>query len=119
MQDTVFIRNLEVLTTIGVYEFERAQPQRVIMDIEVPTDLVAAGLNDNLNSTIDYGAIVSLVENIAQQNNTELLECFGQRICDEIFQHFTVDRLTLTLHKPDIIENVSSVGVVLRRTRPT
>ncbi|MEM0912583.1 MAG: dihydroneopterin aldolase [Pseudomonadota bacterium] len=119
MQDTVFIKNLEILTVIGVYDHEREKPQRVIIDLEILADLSTAGSNDNLDSTIDYGAIVSLVERLAQNNDTLLLERFGQRLCDGIFQHFSVDQLTLTLHKPDIIQNVKSVGVILRRKRPT
>ena len=119
MQDTVFIKNLEVLPIIGVYDFEREKPQRVLVDIEMLADLRIAGNDDALASTVDYGAVVSLVERLAKNNTSELLESFGERICEQIFAHFSVNQLTLTLHKPDIIESAKSVGVILRRKRMT
>ena len=117
MQDTVFIRNLEISTLIGVYEYEREQKQRVIIDLEICADLREAGSTDSLEATIDYGAIVALIESIAEGNNSMLLERFGQVICDQVFENFSVSQLTLTLNKPDIINNASGVGVVLRRKR--
>ena len=55
MSDVVEIRGLRVMGTHGVLEEERQRAQPFEVDIDVETDLAAAGRSDDLTDTIFAG----------------------------------------------------------------
>ena len=55
--DTITIADLEVFYQVGVTEEERAQPQRLLVTVEMSGDFGAAAARDNLADTIDYFAV--------------------------------------------------------------
>ena len=46
--DTVFLHGLKAQTLIGVFDWERRQPQTVLLDIDIRADLSAAEKSDNV-----------------------------------------------------------------------
>ncbi|GLR71180.1 dihydroneopterin aldolase [Agaribacter marinus] len=117
MKDTVFIRGLELSSIIGVYDFERNAKQRVIVDIEIATDLTLASSTDNISDTIDYGHIAETLSQVASNSSFQLLEALGKKMLDTLFEYYPLESVTLTINKPDIIANANGVGVILRRNR--
>ncbi len=114
--DKVFIKGLVLNTLIGVYEFERHAKQRIIVDVSMQLDLRKAGLSDNVNDTADYGKIAERLNNIAQQSSFQLLEALGEAMVQCILTEFAVEKVKLTINKPDILEGVEGVGIVLYRS---
>ena len=51
--DKVFIRGLEVLTTIGVYEWEKGIRQKLCFDLEMGFDNRPAAATDDINLALD------------------------------------------------------------------
>ena len=47
--DIVFIKQLEVITTIGVYDWEKSLQQKLYFDLEMAFDNRPAALNDDIN----------------------------------------------------------------------
>lgn len=113
--DKVFITGLELYTLIGVYDFERLAKQRVLVDLELQTSLSSAGKSDDVVDTLDYGAIAKRVEDIANQSSYHLLEAFAAEILRVLQQEFSPKSVLLRIHKPDILDNVKSVGIELYR----
>ncbi|PJF33565.1 MAG: bifunctional dihydroneopterin aldolase/7,8-dihydroneopterin epimerase, partial [Phototrophicales bacterium] len=52
--DIVFIEQLEVLTTIGVFDWEKEIKQKLVFDLELGTDIRQAAASDDLKDTLDY-----------------------------------------------------------------
>ena len=52
--DKIFLHGMKAETLIGVYEWERQQPQTLIIDLDIalPDN---AGAQDDINQTIHYG----------------------------------------------------------------
>ena len=117
MKDSVFIKGLELRSLIGVYEFERHSPQRVIVDLELAADLSLAGKSDKVEDTIDYGAVAEKLGEIATKSKFLLLEALGEAMSEALFDNFNISQLTLTLNKPDIIANAAGVGITIRRSK--
>ena len=56
--DRIYVQGIELLCVIGVEDWERLMPQRVLMDIEVRGDFSAATESDDLVDAVDYQAFV-------------------------------------------------------------
>ena len=55
--DIVYIRELEIETIIGIYDWEREQKQVVSLDLEMGTDISAAARSEDIENTLDYKAV--------------------------------------------------------------
>ena len=115
--DKVYIKGLQLYTLIGVYDFEREAKQRVILDIELDADLQKAGRSDNVADTLDYGKIAQRLAAVADTSQYQLLEALGEKIATVLLDEFATSKVCLTINKPDILDNVSAVGVRLTRSR--
>jgi dihydroneopterin aldolase len=117
--DKVYINGLQLYTLIGVYDFERHAKQRVIVDIELQINLQPAGRSDNVADTLDYGKIADRLADIADNASYQLLEALGEHMAKSILDEFPTDAVSLTINKPDILDNVTAVGIKIMRSRAT
>ena len=62
--DCIQLRGLRVLCIVGVLPEERERPQPLELDIDIFSDLAAAGESDEMNDTVDYGAVTETVTEI-------------------------------------------------------
>ncbi|MFT4654720.1 MAG: dihydroneopterin aldolase [Kangiellaceae bacterium] len=115
--DKVYINGLQLYTLIGVYDFERHAKQRVIVDIELHTNLQQAGRSDNVADTLDYGKIAQRLADIADNASYQLLEALGEHMAKVLLDEFAAESVNLTINKPDILDNVTAVGIKIVRSR--
>ncbi|MBT1450377.1 dihydroneopterin aldolase [Glaciecola sp. XM2] len=116
--DKVKIQGLTLYSLIGVYDFERLQKQRVTADLVMYTDLSKAGLSDDVGDTLDYGKVAQRMVDIADASSFKLLEALANAMVISIFDEFPVEKLRLSLYKPDILDNADNVGISITRERP-
>ncbi len=117
--DTVFIKQLEVRTTIGVFDWERKIKQKLVFDIELSTDIRAAANTDQLKDTLDYKAIAHAVYDMVEASEYQLVETVAEKVAAMILKDFNVDWLSLTLNKPGAVSIAESVGVSIERGQKT
>lgn len=119
MTDMLRIRGLEVLTTIGVPEDEREQPQRVFVDADISLDMSAAAASDDVVDTVDYGSLIAGIEALAATGERKLLERLGAEIADLILQHGSVTEVAVEVAKGKVpvAQKVSAVSVRVIRAR--
>ncbi len=115
--EQIIIQGLQLPTIIGVYDWERTQPQTLIVDIVISADLSAACRTDDVNDTLDYAKLSEELVELAKQSEFELLEAFASAICDTLMLHKAITDLDVTVEKPDILPNARRVAVRLARTR--
>lgn len=113
MQDTVFIRGLELAAVIGVYEAERQAPQRLVADLELDCDTRAAAVSDAVEDTLDYQQIAHDIEHFAVSTRFYLVETLANRLADRLLADHPITALSLELTKPDVM--APNVGVRIRR----
>nr|WP_136250433.1 dihydroneopterin aldolase [Ningiella ruwaisensis] len=116
--DKVFIEGLTLYTLIGVYDFERHEKQRVVVDLEMSYDLSRAAKTDSVNDTLDYGKVAQRLGAIAEEASFELLEALANNMIQVLFEEFDVTKLKLKLSKPDILKQANNVGILIERERP-
>mgnify|MGYP002525254708 CR=1 FL=1 len=70
--DTVKIERLELDCIIGINPWERLTKQQITVDIEIDTDLTAAGKSDSIEDTINYRTIAKTVTTEVDRKSTRL-----------------------------------------------
>ncbi|TFH88705.1 dihydroneopterin aldolase [Billgrantia azerbaijanica] len=117
--DRVLIESLGVDTVIGVYDWERSVTQRLLLDLELATDIRPAAAGDDLALTLDYAAISERIARFAAEHDFALVETFAERLATVLRDEFAIAWLRLTVRKPGAVPAASAVGVRIERgTRP-
>lgn len=80
--DRILISGLRELGVHGVLAEEQLRPQPFEVDIELLVDATAAGASDELEDTVDYGAVCEAVSRIVSSEQYRLLERLATRIAD-------------------------------------
>ena len=119
MVDTIELRGLRVVAAHGVLPEEQVQAQPFEIDLDVETDLALAGRSDQLDDTLDYGALVARAERAAAGAHVELLERLAQRIADAVLEDERVLGVTVGIRKlrPPVPFDLATAGVRITRRR--
>ena len=113
--DTVYIRELEIETIIGIYDWERTQKQVVSMDLEMATDIRAAASSDNIAEALDYKAVAKRLIDFVEESEFQLIETLAESIAKLVMQEFNVPWLKLRIGKPGAVTGSKDVGVIIER----
>lgn len=117
--DLVLIETLGVDTVIGVYEWERTITQRLLLDLELATDIRPAAASDDIALTLDYAAISERIIAFAAEHEFALVETFAERLADSLREEFAIAWLRLTIRKPAAVPAAAAVGVSIARGHRT
>ena len=113
--DIVYIRELEVRTIIGIYDWDREQQQVVSMDLEMGSDITRAAATDSIEQALDYKAVAKRIIQFVEGSEFFLVETLAERIAEIVLNEFSVPWLKLRLGKPGAVTGSRDVGVVIER----
>ncbi len=97
--DTILIKDLDVSYRVGVPDAERAQPQRLLLTIELSRDFRAAAASDNLADTIDYYALTRRLLRLGEGRSWRLIEKLACDIADLILAEFGAAAVSVEVKK--------------------
>ena len=112
----ISIVDLEVFYRVGVPEAERAQPQRLLLTLELESDFSAAAKSDGIADTIDYFAVTQRLLHFGTGREWKLIEKLAADIADATLAEFPAQAVTV-LVKKFIIPQTRHVAVSLTRHR--
>ena len=107
---SVFLREVEVICSIGLHDFERAEKQRVLIDVEVRLDPENEPTADTVADTLDYDQVREAVISLAEAQHYDLQETLARRIFDAISALKDVEGVAVTTQKPDVYPNCKTVA---------
>ncbi|NTJ37871.1 bifunctional dihydroneopterin aldolase/7,8-dihydroneopterin epimerase [Vibrio vulnificus] len=113
--DKVFIEQLEVITTIGVYDWEQQIKQKLALDIEMAHDNRPAGKSDDVADALDYAQVSEAVLNHIESGRFLLVERVAEEVAELIMTQFSVPWIRIRLAKPGAVPQARAVGVVIER----
>ena len=113
--DKVFIKDLEVETVIGIYDWEREVRQLISISLVMDFDLTKAAKTDKIEDSLNYKKISKRVIKLAEILKSKLIENLAQKIADTILKEFPVSSIVVTVEKPGSLRGSSSVGVTIKR----
>jgi dihydroneopterin aldolase len=108
----ICINDLEVMMHIGVTEEERQKAQRVIFSLDAEIIPQTNWQKDNIDNVVSYVDIIEMIEALAEERkDIKLLETLAEMILESCFKNKQITSVDLSIQKPDVIDNVESVGV--------
>ena len=113
----VFVRDLELMALIGIYDHEKVNKQRIIVNIDLSVHEADGPVIDEISHVVSYEIIAKKVEAIVAEGHVNLVETMAERFAEACLRDRRVAAARVRIEKPDIIPNARSVGVEIERAR--
>jgi 7,8-dihydroneopterin aldolase/epimerase/oxygenase len=111
------IEDMEFYAFHGHFREEQIVGNKFLIDIEIETDLDAAGISDKLEDAVDYTVACRIVKQ-EMEKKSKLLENIALRILDSLFLNLkNIKKATVRIKKmnPPVGAKVGSVSVIMSR----
>ena len=112
----ISIIDLEVFYRVGVPDAERAQPQRLLLSVEMEFDFSAAEQSDSIADTIDYFAVTQRLLKLGEGREWNLIEKLAADVADLILKEFKPQSVSVEVKK-FVIPQTRHVSVKIKKQR--
>ena len=119
--DRLFLRGIEAWGYHGVFDFERRNGQRFVVDVDWWLNTADTVTSDRLDQTLCYQGLFDAVQDIVGGEPVSLIETLCDRLVTGLHARFTrAVAIEVTVHKPEapIRGTFLDVGVTMRRQNP-
>jgi dihydroneopterin aldolase len=119
MKTEIALEGLSFYAFHGYYEEERKTGNKFLVDIKVVTDLKESSNFENLDTTVNYEVLYSIVKS-EMNKPSKLLENVGKNILDEVFKKITLlesAEVSISKFSPPIGGPCEKAKVTLRRVK--
>lgn len=116
--DKICIEELRIFAHHGVFEHENINGQNFYVNAALYVDTEKAGMNDDLESSVDYSKVCELLEKVMTENTFKLIETVAQKAAETTLMEYPiVSAVDLEIRKPEapIDMDFSSVSVKIHR----
>lgn len=100
-RDRIVLAGLRGSGRHGIFAFEREGGQEFVVDVALTVDLGAAAASDDLADTVDYGDLAQQLLAVVEGEPVRLLETLAARLADVCLAQPRVERVEVTVHKPE------------------
>ena len=116
MIGTTGLKGFRIDCVVGLYEHERAQPQSILMDIELDYDFAGAATADGVADAVDYDRVAVEVAELIQRRKFHLIETMAEETAAMLLEaHASVHAVRLEIRKPDAVPAATCSFVRLER----
>jgi 7,8-dihydroneopterin aldolase/epimerase/oxygenase len=113
----ITIVDLEVHFHVGVPDAERANPQKLLITVDMTYDFSSAATTDRVTKTIDYFEVAQKIIKFGEGRNWKLIEKVATDVADLVLAEFHPETITVTVKKFPIPQaGYVSVSVTQNRT---
>jgi dihydroneopterin aldolase len=100
--DQIIMENMAFYGYHGVLPEEKSLGQKFFVDACLGLPLKQAGETDDLNFSVNYGAVYETIKRVVANERFGLLEALAERLCGEIFASYPrVLKIRIRIKKPD------------------
>jgi FolB domain-containing protein len=117
LMDQVFITDLVARGIIGVNDWEREQPQDILINIVLFTDLHPAGQSDDVHDSVDYRSVAKKILAHTETARRLTVEALAADLAQLCLQVPRVEKVRVRVEKPGAVRFSRSVGVEIERTK--
>ena len=101
----IFINNLIIQASVGVYEHEKKLKQKIIVNVELLLSNDSEPKEDNLESTQDYSQFRKCLIDIIQSQHFQLLEVLVEKMHSTLMINSYVIGAKVNICKPNIFKD--------------
>ena len=113
----VFVRDLEIVASVGVHEHEKRYEQRIFISADLAVRDDYDGVSDRLEDVLDYSTLVDGIARLVQSEHVNLIETLAERIARHCLQDARVESVRVRIEKPDAMPLCRTVGIEIERRR--
>jgi 7,8-dihydroneopterin aldolase/epimerase/oxygenase len=95
--DRIHISQLEVRGRVGVTESERAQPQRLLLNVSFW--LKRAGPRDHIADTVSYSEVAASLKQFIAQRDYRLIETLAEEMAGHLLSRFPLRKVAVEVRK--------------------
>lgn len=117
MNDKIFLTGLTADCIIGIWDWERQVKQKVVIDLEMSTDIRKAAASDRIEDTLDYKKVSKRLLQFVESSQFQLVETLTDRIAQVVLTEFDVPAVRVRLNKQGALRGSRDVGIVIERRR--
>ena len=117
MTDRILIKDLHLRTIIGINDEERSDRQDVLINLIVETDTRRAGKSDDIADAVNYRTLTKQIIELVETSRFLLVERLAEEIAGLCLSDVRVERVSVTVEKPQALRFARSVGVSIERSR--
>ncbi|MEZ5756666.1 MAG: dihydroneopterin aldolase [Emcibacteraceae bacterium] len=111
----VFVRDLILSSSIGIYDHEKEKEQKIRINIDLSVKEEQGPLNDDYANVVCYEKVVEGIKNIVHSGHVHLVETLAEKIADLNLIDPRILSVRVRVEKLEAIENTTSVGVEIER----
>ena len=112
----VFVRDLELLASIGVHSHEKTEKQRVRINLDLAVrEGETANTADELANVVCYEQVVSSIRRLIDSGHVNLVETLAERAAALCLEDRRVRVARVRVEKLDVFPDATSVGVEIER----
>jgi FolB domain-containing protein len=115
--DKIFITNLVARGIIGINDWERKNPQEILINIEISTDIREAAEMDNVSKSVNYRTVAKKVQAHAESAARLSVEALATDLARLCLEEPGAQKVRVRVEKPGAVRFSRSVGVEIERTR--
>jgi len=113
----VFLRDMILPCSIGIYRHEKDAPQRVRINLDLAVREGDAALADDVANVVDYATIAEGVRSIVGAGHVNLVETLAERIAGLCLRDPRVASAQVRVEKLDVFADAAGAGVEITRHR--
>jgi 7,8-dihydroneopterin aldolase/epimerase/oxygenase len=113
----VFVRGMELIGSVGVYEHEHRYEQRVVVSLDLEVRDQFDGVSDDISQVYDYDLAIRAVKDVLESGHFNLVETLAERMADACLADRRVRNVRVRIEKPDVLPSCAGVGIEIERSR--
>lgn len=117
MPDKIFLQGLETKCLIGIFAWERKIRQKVLIDLEFPSNIRKAACKDQIEDAVDYKKIAKRTLSFVSKSRYHLIETLAEKLAQTLLREFSLPQIKVRVSKPGAIRYSKNVGVQITRRR--
>ena len=115
--DRISIEGLEIRCIVGAWDWERKITRKLVVDLELYTDIAAAAASDALEDAVNYAAVAERVTAFVVDAEATLIERLADGIAALVLDAFDVAGVRVRVAKPGAVPGARTVAVSVERGR--
>ena len=113
MERRFILQGMETEASIGIYDYERETPQRIIIDAELCLCATTEPLDDKIESTLNYDNIRETILDIVSAQHYDLQETLARKLFDALGLLNGVQSVRVRSSKPEAYDDCEMISYQL------
>ncbi len=115
--DQIIIKDLIARGIIGVNDSERVNPQEILINVVLFTDISKAGESDDIEDSVNYRTVAKKLQAHAETAKRLTVEALATDLARLCLEDTMVQKVRIRVEKPGAVRFSRSVGVEIERSR--